>query len=82
LKSNHACCCHPKKWPKAKNHEDPRAELVRRLLEYEQMKLAAAKLNEIPQFGRDFLKAQIYIEQSLQPRFPDVTCARLEPSLG
>jgi len=52
--------------------EDPRAELVRRLLEYEQMKLAAAKLNEIPQFGRDFLKAQIYIEQSLQPRFPDV----------
>jgi segregation and condensation protein A len=52
--------------------EDPRAELVRRLLEYEQMKLAAARLNEVPQLGRDVLRAQVYIEQSLQPRFPDV----------
>ena len=52
--------------------EDPRAELVRRLLEYEQIKLAAHKLNEVPQFGRDFLRAQVFVEQSLQPRFPDV----------
>ena len=52
--------------------EDPRAELVRRLLEYEQTKLAAAALNAMPQSGRDFLKAQVTIEQSLQPRFPDV----------
>jgi segregation and condensation protein A len=44
--------------------EDPRAELVRRLLEYEQIKLAAARLNDMPQLGRDFLKAQVYIEQS------------------
>jgi segregation and condensation protein A len=58
--------------------EDPRAELVRRLLEYEQMKLAAAKLNEVPQFGRDFLRAQVYIEQSLQPRFPDVHVVELQ----
>jgi segregation and condensation protein A len=36
------------------------------------MKLAAASLNALPQFGRDFLKAQVFIEQSLQPRFPDV----------
>src|SRR5215203_5721231 len=35
--------------------EDPRAELVRRLLEYEQMKLAAQKLEELPQLGREFL---------------------------
>src|SRR3954468_13038568 len=33
---------------------DPRAELVRRLLEYEQMKLASQRLNDIPQAGRDF----------------------------
>jgi segregation and condensation protein A len=58
--------------------EDPRAELVRRLLEYEQMKLAAAKLTEVPQFGRDFLRAQVYIEQSLQPRFPDVHVVELQ----
>jgi segregation and condensation protein A len=37
------------------------------------MKLAAARLNELPQLGRDFLRAQVYIEQSLQPRFPEVS---------
>ena len=57
--------------------EDPRAELVRRLLEYEQMKLAAAKLDAMPVLGRDFLRAAVAIEQSLQPRFPDVDVADL-----
>ncbi|TDG09333.1 segregation/condensation protein A [Paraburkholderia guartelaensis] len=52
--------------------EDPRAELVRRLLEYEQMKLAAQRLDQLPQLGRDFLRAEVYIEQSIMPRFPDV----------
>lgn len=52
--------------------EDPRAELVRRLLEYEQMKLAAQKLDTLPVLGRDFLRAQVYIEQSLAPRWPDI----------
>ena len=68
----------PKKVAEGQEPEDPRAELVRRLLEYEQMKLAAAKLNEVPQFGRDFLRAQVYIEQSLQPRFPDVHVVELQ----
>lgn len=62
----------PKKTAEGEEAEDPRAELVRRLLEYEQMKLAAARLNEVPQLGRDVLRAQVYIEQSLAPRFPDV----------
>ena len=62
----------PKKVASGEEAEDPRAELVRRLLEYEQMKMAAARLNAIPQFGRDFLQAQVYIEQALQPKFPDV----------
>jgi segregation and condensation protein A len=52
--------------------EDPRAELVRRLLEYEQIKLAAQKLDQLPQLGRDFLRAEVYIEQALAPRFADV----------
>ncbi|WP_322042882.1 ScpA family protein [Paraburkholderia sp. J67] len=52
--------------------EDPRAELVRRLLEYEQMKLAAQRIDKLPQLGRDFLRAEVYIEQSITPRFPDV----------
>ncbi|MEY4156642.1 MAG: hypothetical protein RJB64_1363 [Pseudomonadota bacterium] len=68
----------PKKVAEGEEPEDPRAELVRRLLEYEQMKLAAARLTEVPQFGRDFLRAQVYIEQSIQPRFPDVHVIELQ----
>ena len=68
----------PKKVAEGVEPEDPRAELVRRLLEYEQMKLAAARLTEVPQYGRDFLRAQVYIEQSLQPRFPDVHVVELQ----
>jgi segregation and condensation protein A len=68
----------PKKVAQGQEAEDPRAELVRRLIEYEQMKLAAARLNAVPQFGRDFLKAEVYIEQSLQPRFPDVNLVDLQ----
>ena len=68
----------PKKVPEGQEPEDPRAELVRRLLEYEQMKLASMRLNEMPHFGRDFIKAQVYIEQSLQPRFPDVHLVELQ----
>ena len=51
---------------------DPRAELVRRLLEYEHIKLAAYDLNTVPQLERDFVRPQIFIEQSLTPSWPDV----------
>jgi len=53
--------------------EDPRAELMRRLLEYEQIKLAAQKLNEIPQAGRDFQIVQVMIEQTAQERLPGIS---------
>ena len=49
----------PKKVAEGEEAEDPRAELVRRLLEYEQIKLGAARLNAVPQFGRDFLQAAV-----------------------
>jgi segregation and condensation protein A len=68
----------PRKTAEGQEPEDPRAELVRRLLEYEQTKLAAARLNEIPQVGRDVLRAQVFIEQALQPRFPDVNVVDLQ----
>ncbi|MBI3285778.1 MAG: segregation/condensation protein A [Burkholderiales bacterium] len=58
--------------------EDPRAELVRRLLEYEQMKLAAYDLNALPQLGRDFLHAQVYIEQNTVLHWPQVEIADLQ----
>jgi segregation and condensation protein A len=57
--------------------EDPRAELVRRLLEYEQMKVAAARLDALPVLGRDFLRAEAAVQQSDQPRYPDVEVADL-----
>jgi segregation and condensation protein A len=68
----------PKAVPHGQEPEDPRAELVRRLLEYEQMKLAAARIHELPQIGRDFLRVQVYIEQALQPRFPEVSMQDLQ----
>jgi segregation and condensation protein A len=68
----------PKKSDDGSEVADPRAELVRRLLEYEQMKLAAARLDQLPVLGRDFLRAQIHIEQALAPRFPDVHVADLQ----
>jgi segregation and condensation protein A len=68
----------PKKVAEGQEAEDPRAELVRRLLEYEQIKLAAHRLNEMPQFGRDFLRAQVFVEQSMQPRYPDVSVVDLQ----
>nr|WP_242500026.1 ScpA family protein [Methylibium sp. Pch-M] len=67
----------PKRSEEGKEAEDPRAELVRRLLEYEQIKAAAAQLDRLPQLGRDFLRAQVHIEQSLTPRFPDVNVDEL-----
>jgi segregation and condensation protein A len=67
----------PKKTAEGEEPEDPRAELVRRLIEYEQMKLAAARIDQLPLIGRDFLRAQVVIEQSLAPRFPDVDADEL-----
>jgi segregation and condensation protein A len=52
--------------------EDPRAELVRRLLEYEQMKLAAHRLNELPQAGRDFSLVRVLFEHTVAGQMPEV----------
>src|SRR4030065_139856 len=57
--------------------EDPRAELMRRLLEYEQMKLAAQKLNELPQAGRDVDIVQVLIERTVKEHMPAVRAADL-----
>lgn len=52
--------------------EDPRAALVRRLLEYEQMKLAAERLLALPQAGRDFAPIAVKVERMVLVRLPDV----------
>ena len=58
--------------------DDPRAELVRRLLEYEQIKLAAYDLNTVPQLGRDFLHAQVFIETQTVLHWPQVEIADIQ----
>jgi segregation and condensation protein A len=53
--------------------EDPRVELMRRLLEYEQMKLAAQQLNVLPQAERDFEIVHVMMENTLRERLPEVS---------
>lgn len=57
---------------------DPRAELMRRLLEYEQMKLAAQQLNALPQAERDFEIVQVLIETTVRERLPEVSVEDLQ----
>jgi segregation and condensation protein A len=52
--------------------EDPRAELVRRLLQYEQMKKAAQKIDELPQLGRDVVAISVWIEKTVSEQLPGV----------
>jgi len=56
-----------------KQEDDPRAELVRRLLEYEAIKLAAEKLDAMPQVGVDIMVAQAYLDRTVQQQPPQVS---------
>ncbi|MEF8734929.1 MAG: ScpA family protein [Candidatus Accumulibacter meliphilus] len=58
--------------------DDPRAELVRRLIEYEQMKLAGHGLNELPQAERDFEWVEVWVEKTLLRRLPEVSVLDLQ----
>ncbi|WP_308447397.1 segregation and condensation protein A [Parachitinimonas caeni] len=58
--------------------DDPRAELVRRLLEYERMKLAAYELDQLPQAGRDFSWVEVWIDREATERLPEVRPADLK----
>ncbi len=51
--------------PAAEEHEedDPRAELIRRLQEYERFKQAAEDLDELPRVERDFYVAKAYLDK-------------------
>jgi segregation and condensation protein A len=58
--------------------EDPRAELVRRLVEYERMKLAAQQVDALPVIGRDFVVAAATIDETVEKSWPDVHVADLQ----
>lgn len=57
--------------------EDPRQELVRRLIEYEKIKQASHNLNQIPQALRDYLWTDVMIEESA-PELPNVQASDLQ----
>ncbi len=52
--------------------EDPRAELVRRLLEYERMKAAAREIETLPLAERDFSLVRVWIDRLATARLPEV----------
>jgi len=57
---------------------DPRAELVRRLLEYEQMKMAAARLDTLPRAERDFEWISVFVAEKVVERLPEVSLHDLQ----
>ncbi len=60
------------------DEEDPRAELVRRLQEYERFKKAAGDLNELPRLERDvFVASAEAPERKVTKKLPDVTMKEL-----
>src|SRR3954462_11757902 len=65
--------------PKADEAEadDPRAELVRRLLEYERMKKAGGMISEMPVAGRDFSVVEVFLEPENLVRLPGIEIADL-----
>jgi segregation and condensation protein A len=57
---------------------DPRAELVRRLLDYEQMKLAATRLDGLPRVERDYERVSIFVAEKVVERLPEVSLHDLQ----
>lgn len=73
----------PPKGDDEDSEEDPRAELIRRLQEYEQLKLSAEELDELPRMGRDWYPAQAALPE-LESRVvhPDVSLGDLLGALS
>lgn len=59
-------------------YDDPRAELVRRLLEYERIKIAAQRLDDLPRLGRDFLLANAKADITISKLLPEVSAVDLQ----
>jgi segregation and condensation protein A len=57
--------------------DDPRAELARRLLQYELIKYGAQQIDQVPQLGRDFLPAHALLDDTAAIKLPDVNVVDL-----
>lgn len=60
----------PRRVSEDEDEEDPRAELVRRLQEYERFKQAAQDIENLPREGRDFVTAEAWMEHRQVVRVP------------
>lgn len=58
--------------------EDPRAELVRRLVEYERMKRSAQTLDRLPRVERDFDWVTVHVAEKTVERLPDLSLVDLQ----
>ncbi len=59
------------------SEDDPRAELVRRLMEYEAIKLAAQRLDAMPQVGVEIQVAAAYYQHISEIKPPEVSLDEL-----
>lgn len=59
------------------DEDDPRAELVRRLMEYEAIKLAAQRLDALPKVGESIDVAAAYYQHISQVKPPEVSLDEL-----
>lgn len=68
----------PRPEAEEEEEEDPRAELVRRLQEYERFKQAAEDLDELPRLERDVVVPKVETpERKVTTKLPDVTLKEL-----
>ena len=68
----------PRPQAEDEEEEDPRAELVRRLQEYERYKKAAEDLSELPRLERDVMPVTVEApERKVTVKLPDVTLKEL-----
>ncbi len=57
----------PKRSDESEDEDDPRAELIRRLKEYEVLKKAAQELDEQPRLERDVFLCDVALDEAVQP---------------
>lgn len=73
----------PRQEQQAEDEDDPRAELIRRLQEYERFRQAAEQLDELPRVGRDILLAAAAPpQQEFRVAHPPVSMEELLLSLA
>ena len=72
----------PRSEDEDEDEEDPRAELIRRLMEYERYKQAAEDISSLPRLERDIFPAEaVATEKNVVEFLPDITLKELLVSL-